>query len=180
MFHLSELWEALTHGLNWFVAGGLLAAAWLWGRFQAVAGRRTETAIDRRWSAIERWRREHAAGKLEEKSRKAERNEVARLQRERVGKRFIRRTDPGDPGMAGEVVDLDPRDPKRRVILIWTSTEGRRPRADDYVPGRRISISWKDLTLSEAAQRHRTARIIAKSSDDSDGWVEFESLNEES
>lgn len=180
MFHFRELWEALTHGLIWFVAAGLLAAGWLLGRFQAVAGPRIEAAIDRRWSAVERWRRERAAGKLEEKSRKAERKEVARLQHERVGKRFIRRSDPGDPGMAGEVVDLDPRDPKRRVILTWTTTEGRRPREDDYVPGRRISISWKDLTLPEGAQRHRTARTIAKSSDDSDGWVEFEPLDEES
>jgi hypothetical protein len=179
MFHFQELWDAATHGLNWLIGLGLVAAGWLFGRFQAVAGRRTEAAIERRWHAVERWRRERAAKKAEEKSRSAESARIAQLQRERVGRRFTHHADPDDPGMVGEVIELDPRDPKRNVILVWTSPDGRQPREGDYVAGRRIGIAWKDLTLPQADQRHRTARTIAKSNNDLDGWVEFDPLRED-
>jgi len=176
VFHFQELWGALTQGLNWMLAVGLLALGWLCGRFQAVAGRRTEAAIERRWILVDRRRKERAKEKAQGKARKAEEARIASVQRDRVGKRFLRRRFKGDVGMVGEVVELDRRDMFQRVIMTWSNPEGRAPHEDDDNVGQRISIAWKDLALSAEAQRHRTARLDLKSDKDDDGWVEFEML----
>jgi hypothetical protein len=175
-FHFQELWDAVTHGLNWLVGVALVAAGWFLGRFQAVAGRRAEAAIERRWNLLDRWRKEQSKNKKEAKARRAEAERLARLERERVGKQFVRRVYKGDPGMVGQVVELNQRDPTRSVILTWSSPAGREPHEDDYEVGQRIGMAWKDLTMPAPDQRHRTARLIARSGDDNDGWVEFESL----
>lgn len=46
MFDLPAIWDALGQGWNWLLDLGFLVGAWLLGRFQAVAARRAESAID--------------------------------------------------------------------------------------------------------------------------------------
>lgn len=75
-----------------------------------------------------------------------------------------------------EVLRLDHRNPKRRVVMGWSSPPGRAPHEGDYDEGSTISIEWKDLVMSPERQIHRTARLIANSHSDADGWVEFEPL----
>ncbi len=60
--------------------------------------------------------------------------------------------------------------------MTWSNPDGREPHDDDYEVGQRIGMAWKDLTMPAADQRHRTARLIARSDDDNDGWVEFERM----
>lgn len=144
---LGAFWNGLTQGLNWILTLVVLFIAWSWGRFSAVAGRRAEAAIDELWTRVSRRRRpRHSARELSKKER-AETERISQIERERVGRKFTRRTTVDDHGV-GEVLNLDPGDPTRRVVVSWSSSPGRRPHEDDYAEGVPISIEWRHLVMA--------------------------------
>lgn len=97
------------------------------------------------------------------------------LRAERVGSHFIRRSTRTDPGIAVTVIDLCDRDPLRRVIVREEHLPGRSPTEYDGPDLlERLSIDWTNLVQAPAAQRHHTARLMAESHDDRDGWLLFE------
>ena len=100
---------------------------------------------------------------------------LARTERERVGKKFRRRTSPNDSGMIGEVVALSRDDPTRNVLTEWSSPSGRQPHQDDYPEDRPTSIEWRRLVMSQAEQIHYTSRMVVRSQN-LEGWVEFEAI----
>lgn len=170
-------WEGLTQGQNWLLTTLVLLLTWFGGRFQAVAGRRTEGFIERRWEgAIAAFKSNREARKVR-KVQKVAAERLDRIRRERVGRKFIRRSNPEDPGMLGEVVDLARDRPGEVVIVLWSNPPGRVSHDRDYEDGARLGIEWRHLTASPAQQKHYTARMLERSSDDADGWVEFEESN---
>lgn len=175
-FDLGLFWEGLTRGLNWILSLVLFGFVWILGRFRAVAGRRAEAGIDRAWDRIS------AALRSMRHARQARTNErdtakrMARVRADRVGRTFRYRTSAGDPGMVGEIVDLHRDHPELMVIMTWKNPPGRAASDDDFSEGQRIGIEWKQLRKSESDQKHRTARMIARSNNDADGWVEFEEI----
>lgn len=176
-FDLGLFWDGLTTGLNGVLAVGLLLIAWLLGRMKVVAERRTEASLDKfidRWAVS--WRRWRAKSKAR-KAAKNERERLARLEADRVGRKFLWRASAKDPGMVGEVVSLGSDRPAEVVVVSWSNPTGRKPERDDlYKDGDRIGVEWKHMTMSSEEQRHWTARMIAGSTNDIDGWVEFQEI----
>ncbi len=102
-------------------------------------------------------------------------DELQRIRSERIGATFLQRSDPDDPGVILTVDDLDPKAPHHRVMVLSEPAPDRVDRDHGLSPGR-VSMEWRFLTLPEAEQRHRTARLIEDSFDDNLGWVEVERL----
>lgn len=121
------------------------------------------------------WRRQRRATRQFESAKKKQGELRRQLERERVGTRWLYHASPTDPGMDGEVVELDPRAWNRRVIVVWSNPSGRAKTDDDYYEGR-TSMAWQDLVKPDEDQRHWTARMLRDSHDDSDGWVKYERL----
>jgi hypothetical protein len=154
---------------------------WLLTRAASLLGRRTDDALDRGWTRTAGWiarrQRERSDTRQSAAVQKREAKRIQLLTRERVGTHSRFRTSSNDLGMDGEVVDLDSRDIEQRVVVVWTNPDGRPPTEYDYQVGTRISMEWRHLTLAPGEQRHRTARLIQHSADDSDGWVEFDRID---
>lgn len=88
------------------------------------------------------------------------------------------RADAEDQGMVGVVKELGRGSEwKTKVTIVWDNPSGRKPRDYDYVAGQPIVIEWRHLTASANVQRHRTARLMLNSTNDNDGWVEYEQLS---
>lgn len=156
------------------VSGLFFGLGWLASRFFAVAGRRTEASIDRGWTRVSKWparlRSERAAARASQEQAA----NLSALERDRVGRVFIRHVSRDDPGMIGVVRSLHEREPGQRVLMLWSSPEGRTPQEDDYPTDQPIGIEWKVLVRSPADQVHHTARMILRELTDDNGWVEFE------
>ncbi len=164
-------------GVGSTVLAGLILA-WFTGALQESG---------RRWSSNRHARRaeRNAAESEAVQAAQAERDrqsrdlasqmEIKRLRGSRIGVRFRWRASANDPGMMGTIVDLDSRSPKERVIMQFSSPDGREPTPRDF-SDHRTSVEWEALNRSVADQRHRTARTIAHSCNDDNGWVEFERL----
>lgn len=177
-------WGNVTDLLSWdntlsFSVGVMVTLlVWFLTRVGNVASRRTEASIERIWDRSSARRKKRSDEKAEDQKRRAEAKHIERLRNERKGRLFRRRLAPGDPGMIGEVVDIDRRQPMTRVVMVWNSPAGRTTTEDDPAAGRPTTIEWKVLQRSPDEQRHLTARLIAKSHNDNDGWIEFEEIVE--
>lgn len=171
--------------LDWssWVTGALtVVGVWLLAKVVRRFSRSVDDAIDRVWSRAENWvsirHQQRKRARQERNQQKEDSKRLDSLKEERVGKRFRFRTSARDSGMLGEVVELDPRDAHRRVIVVWSDSPGRTATDDDYTVGQRVSIEWRHLTEAADRQRHRTARTIAQSFEDSDGWTQFERIDD--
>ena len=122
------------------------------------------------------WRKSRRARRRSEAARRSDEDERRQLELERVGTRWLYRASPDDPGMNGEVIELDAKAWKRRVIVMWSNPLGRAPTEDD--PSKtRMSMEWRDLAKSLDDQRHWTARVRLNSDDDLDGWIMYERVS---
>jgi hypothetical protein len=140
------------------------------GRQRAVRADQARASKQRREAAANAAATQALAREQEECKR---REHIETLKKERIGRRFLRRSNSKEEaGVIVTVIDLDRRDPKRRVLVENTPGGAELP-AD--VPTRLV-MDWHVLVAAPEVQKHRTARLIAHSSDDADGWLEFEQL----
>ena len=152
-------------------------STWLLQRVLKVLNPGTEASLASLISRLKNWRKtrsqEQAAAAMQ-----AERTaQIAKLSADRVGSRFLRREDPDSEGVVGLVVSLATDDPTNGVEIVWAKAPGLDPDPGDRALTNRIRMSWTDLTKPSHVQQHETARLIAKSDDDQDGWVMFEPLD---
>ena len=122
------------------------------------------------------WRRERSVRRLDKEAATKDGEHRRQLVEERVGSRWLFHASPHDSGMEGEVLDLDRKAWKNRVIVEWSNPLGRAPTQDNHTEGR-VSMEWDVLVRPQAEQRHWSARVLLKSDDDSDGWVMYERLS---
>ncbi|MBK5333638.1 MAG: hypothetical protein JJD93_16800 [Ilumatobacteraceae bacterium] len=106
-----------------------------------------------------------------ETARQSELRRVEEIANSRVGKVFLRHYSNNDAGVRVVVLALSTDDPDHKVLLEY-------PPNDANPDGLRVKTEWRAMTEPDDVQRHRTARTIAQSYDDSEGWVEWELLPE--
>jgi hypothetical protein len=171
-------WSSVVAGLVVGVGVGFLASYPV-GFVREVGREHASRRIRRRDEARERRRAEEASDALSAE-RKAtalrELREMEKLSEDRVGAQFLHRVHRDDAGIQVTVVELDPHQPKQRVIVRYEPVPGRPPTPHDPPVDQRVSVEWRALTAPDAEQRHRTARLIENSYDDADGWIEYERI----
>ena len=69
------------------------------------------------------------------------------------------------------MIDLDAQQPQRRVLVEYSAMPGG---AVSVRPPSRVVMDWKALVADPEVQRHYTARVIANSTDDADGWIQYD------
>ena len=153
--------------LRRLVPGGISARA----RPSTGSPSRRPRASKQRRTAAEK-AAEAAALEREEEDRKRPEN-IEALKNERIGRRFLRRPKSRDEdGVIVTVIDLDQRNPERHVLVENAPVPGAELPVD--LP-QRLVIDWSRLVEAPEAQMHYTARVLADSHNDADGWL-FEEL----
>lgn len=158
------------------------------GAFLGGAGKSGWDAVSARSLTALRQRKERRAVAAEAEriatadaaAEEAESRMRAEYQAERVGATFRRRYTAEDTGTLLTVVGLDERAWRSRVLVEESAPDGRTPTGHESPDFARTSFEWSSLTMPHADQRHRTARVIERSHNDEDGWVEFERIDSDS
>lgn len=158
-------------GLSFVNAAG--SAAW-----HALAG-----AVSVRWSRYRAERGAEREASHRASNEAAARNELAAerqdIEQERVGVQFRKRYTANDSGTILTVIGLAPSEWRTDVVLEEAAPPGRIPTEFDSTLTT-VQMKWSTLVTPHSVQRHATARLMMKSFDDSDGWVEFERIPTES
>lgn len=135
------------------------------------------THRDSRRSDRAQRRADKNAAKEAEAAERASAEEHDRLAAARVGAVFVRRNDhPDRIDEVLRVVALDGQRWRQRVVVeVFTDPHEASP-APAAGP-KRVSMEWRSLTEPIAAQKHRTARLVLDSFDDSEGWMHTERVD---
>lgn len=177
---LNDLWDWVADLPVWAWIADLPVWAWIIALLVAVLGRRIQAGFDRVLdccsAGIREWFETRTNKREQRRAATAVATKLERVRKERVGRLFLQRVTPDDPGMIGKVVSLDARR-NGYVFVIWENPPGRRSTVGDPTTGRPIGIEWRQLIKPTDDQRHITARVDLKSFDDNDGWVVFEALD---
>jgi hypothetical protein len=173
-----DWWQVLAVAIGGVAVG--YVASFHVGYFRELGRERAARRIRRRDERREREAAEAAAAQVaaeREAEAQREREFIEQLRRDRVGAKVLHRVTADDVGIRMTVVGLAPREPLTRVTMEFEPMPGRIPTPYDPPIDAPVNYKWSSLTALEADQRHRTARVIAHSHDDRDGWVEFERLD---
>ena len=160
----------LVGGVAAFGTGFLRAAG-----SSAWQGLALRTAKVRR--AVRAKRQERSAKRAAAKAATELADERTRLKAERVGAKFRKRYTADDTGTIVTVRELRNPNWQEMVNVKEVAPAAREPTEFDNQFPARYGIKWSDLTKSDSEQRHLTARVMAESFDDADGWIEFERLD---
>ena len=93
-----------------------------------------------------------------------------------MGAQFLCRESATDVGYRVIVTALAEDRPGSWVVVRAIPNPEREPTPHDLRTDIDVRIEWRTLTQSGDEQRHRTARVIVKSFNDEDGWIEFERI----
>jgi hypothetical protein len=175
---LTDFWDWFTDR-PWDVIIAF-ALGWCGSVLLAVLRRQAEAHVDsalgRALAHIRKRRHERKDARQRRRTDADSAKELERLRQERVGRRFLHHVTPDDPGLIGEVINLDKRSPKRSVMVRWEGPPTRTPTPHDPTGSPERNIDWRQLRCPVDEQRRRTANYKPRHPGGENGWVEFEEI----